>query len=58
MKGKSSAQTSIWMAMKVVVVMNAGAGCSNHPSGTIFFQALQWFLALISVKRFFLPFAQ
>jgi aspartate carbamoyltransferase catalytic subunit len=35
MKRKSSAQTSSRVATKVVVVMNAGAGCSNHPGGTI-----------------------
>jgi len=40
MKGKSSAQTSTWMATKVVVVMNAGVGCSSHPSGTISFNDL------------------
>jgi hypothetical protein len=33
-KRKSSAQTPRWVATKVVVVMNAGVGCSSHPGGT------------------------
>ena len=54
-KRKSSAQTPLWVAAKVVVVMNAGVACSSHAGGTTPFDIsiTPGILSILTI--FFLP---